>query len=252
MVIKSTVDLEGRRQALTDLLSASGSLRIEDLAERFNVSAMTVRRDLQALEEEGLARRVRGGAVSSAETFEAREPRSGRAKAQIARKLFDLVPSGGLGICMDASTTVSTLAASMPDAENLSVVTDGIETFLTLSRNPRVHAYLTGGQQDPNAGSLIGPVASSALRQFSFARAFLSAAAVDPNLGTSEFSAEECAIKRLMAELSDHVVMAVDSQKFGAGAAARCLPWDGIDLLVTELDVSDARLDPYRDHVELR
>ena len=252
MVIKSTVDLEGRRQALTDLLSSSGSLRIEDLAERFKVSTMTVRRDLQALEDEGLARRVRGGAVSGAETFEAREPRSGRAKAQIARKLSGLVPSGGVGICMDASTTISVLAASMPDAENLSVVTDGIETFLTLSRNPRVHAYLTGGQKDPNAGSLIGPVASSVLKQFSFARAFLSAAAVDPYFGTSEFSAEECEIKRLMAELSDHVVMAVDSQKLSAGAAARCLPWDGIDLMVTELDVSDARLDPYRDHVELR
>lgn len=171
MVVKSTVDLEGRRQALTDLLSASGSLRIEDLAERFKVSTMTVRRDLQALEDEGLARRVRGGAVSGGESFEAREPRSGRAKAQIARKLSDLVPSGGVGICMDASTTISTLAGSMPTAENLSVVTDGIETFLTLSRNPRVHAYLTGGQKDPNAGSLIGPVASCALKQFSFARA---------------------------------------------------------------------------------
>jgi len=252
MVIKSTVDLEGRRQALTDLLSSSGSLRIEDLAERFKVSTMTVRRDLQALEDDGLARRVRGGAVSGAEPFEARESRAGRAKAQIARKLSGLVPSGGVGICMDASTTISVLAASMPDAENLSVVTDGIETFLTLNRDPRVHAYLTGGQKDPNAGSLIGPVASSVLKQFSFARAFLSAAAVDPHYGTSEFSAEECEIKRLMAELSDHVVMAVDSQKLSAGAAARCLPWEGIDLMVTELDVSDARLDPYRDHVELQ
>ena len=55
-----------------------------------------------------------------------------------------------------------------------------------------------------------------------------------------------------MAELSDHVVMAVDSLKLSAGAAARCLPWEGIDLMVTELDVSDARLDPYRNHVELR
>ena len=174
MVIKSTVDLEGRRQALTDLLSSSGSLRIEDLAERFKVSTMTVRRDLQALEDEGLARRVRGGAVSGAEPFEARESRAGRAKAQIARKLSGLVPSGGVGICMDASTTISVLAASMPDAANLSVVTDGIETFLTLSRDPRVHAYLTGGQKDANAGSLIGPVASSVLKQFSFARAFLS------------------------------------------------------------------------------
>lgn len=251
MVIKSTVDLEGRRQALTDLLTSSGSLRIEDLAKRFKVSTMTVRRDLQALEDDGLARRVRGGAVSGAETFEAREPRSVRAKAEIARKLYTLVPSGGVGVCMDASTTIATLAAAMPGTENLSVVTDGIETFLALNRNPRVHAYLTGGQKDPNAGSLVGPLASLALRQFSFARAFLSAAAVDPDFGTSEFSAEECEIKKLMAELSDHVVMAVDAQKLSAGAAARCLPWEGIDLMVTEMDVSDTRLDPYRDHVEL-
>jgi len=251
MVVRSTVDLEGRRQALAGLLSSSGSLRIEDLATRFKVSTMTIRRDLQALEDDGLVRRVRGGAVSGAEPFEAREHRAERAKQQIAGKLAKLVPSGGFGICMDASSTMCTLAASMPTADNLSVVTDGIETFLTLSRDPRVHAYLTGGQKDPNAGSLIGPVASSVLQQFSFARAFLSAAAVDPYFGTSEFSAEECEIKRLMAELSDHVVMAVHSQKLGTGAAARCLPWDGIDLMVTELETTDARLDPYRDHVEL-
>lgn len=251
MVVRSTVNLESRRQALAELLSSSGSLRIEDLAARFKVSTMTIRRDLQALEDEGLVRRVRGGAISSAQPFEARLNRAGRAKEEIARKLADLVPSGGVGICMDASSTLCVLAGSMPHSENLSVVTDGIETFLTLTRDSRVHAYLTGGQKDPNAGSLIGPVASLALKQFSFARAFLSAAAVDPHFGTSEFSAEECEIKKLMAELSDHVVMAVDSQKLGTGAAARCLPWDSIDLMVTELDVSDERLDPYRDHVEL-
>ena len=251
MVVRSTVGLEGRRQALIELLSSNGSLRIEDLAARFQVSTMTIRRDLQAMEDEGLVRRVRGGAISGAANFEARQHRAGRAKQLIARKLATLVPSGGVGVCMDASSTVCVLAGAMPEAENLSVVTDGIETFLTLTRNSRVHAYLTGGQKDPNAGSLIGPVASATLKQFSFARAFLSSAALDPSFGTSEFSAEECEIKRLMAELSDHVVMAADSQKLGTGAAARCLPWEGIDLMVTELDRSDPRLDPYRDHVEL-
>lgn len=251
MVVRSSVDLEGRRQALAALLSSSGSVRIEDLASRFQVSTMTIRRDLQAMEDDGLVRRVRGGAVSGATNFEARESRAGRAKQEIARKLEALVPSGGVGICMDASSTIAVLAGSMPPAENLSVVTSGIETFQTLVRDSRIHTYLTGGQKDPNAGSLIGPVASATLKQFSFARAFLSSAAVDPSFGTSEFSAEECEIKRLMAELSDHVVMAADSQKLGTGAAARCLPWDGIDLMVTELDASDGRLDPYRDHVEL-
>ena len=236
MVTKSSVDLESRRQALTDLLSVDGTLRIEELADRFSVSTMTIRRDLQALEDHGVVRRVRGGAVSGAEPFEARERRAGAAKEVIARKLVGLVPTGGVGICMDASSTISVLARDLPHSENLSVVTDGVETFLTLHRDTRVHAYLTGGQKDPNAGSLVGPVATSTLRQFSFARAF---------------SAEETEVKKLMAQLSEHVVMAVNSAKFETGSAARCLTWDQIDLMVTELDVSNPRLDPYRDLVEL-
>ncbi len=251
MVTKSSVDLESRRQALTDLLSVDGALRIEDLADRFHVSTMTIRRDLQALEDQGVVRRVRGGAVSGAEPFEARERRAGAAKEVIARKLSPLVPSGGVGICMDASSTISALARSLPHSENLSVITDGVETFLTLTRDSRIHAYLTGGQKDPNAGSLIGPVATSTLRQFSFARAFLSAAAIDARFGTSEFSAEECEVKKLMAQLSDHVVLAAHSKKFETGSAARCLTWENIDLLVTELETTDPRLDQYRDLVEI-
>jgi len=149
MVTKSSVDLESRRQALTDLLSVDGALRIEDLADRFHVSTMTIRRDLQALEDQGVVRRVRGGAVSGAEPFEARERRAGAAKEVIARKLSPLVPSGGVGICMDASSTISALARSLPHSENLSVITDGVETFLTLTRDSRIHAYLTVARRTP-------------------------------------------------------------------------------------------------------
>ena len=128
MGAKSSVDLESRRQSLTDLLSVDGTLRIEELADRFGVSTMTIRRDLQALEDHGVVRRVRGGAVRGAEPFVAREGRAGAAKQIIARKLVGLVPAGGVGICMDASSTISVLAGSLPHSENLSVVTDGVET----------------------------------------------------------------------------------------------------------------------------
>ena len=167
------------------------------------------------------------GAARSAgrEPFEAREHRAGRAKQQIARKLATLVPSGGVGVCMDASSTVCALAGSMPPAENLTVVTDGIETFLTLTRDPRVHAYLTGGQKDPNAGSLIGPVASSVAEAVLLRPGVpVGGRASTRYFGTSEFSAEECEIKRLMAELSDHVVMAVDSQKLGPAPPRGAFP----------------------------
>jgi DeoR/GlpR family transcriptional regulator of sugar metabolism len=251
MAIKGTLELEERRRSLTELLASSGELRIEDLAARFQVSAMTIRRDLEALEDLGVVRRVRGGAVGGgAEPFAARKRRAAKAKAEIAEKLMELVPRKG-AICMDASSTMSQLASSLPETRGLSVVTDGLETFRALGSNPDVQAYVTGGQQDPNTGSLIGPIASATLRQFSFNRALLSATAVNARFGSSEGSAEECEIKRLMSELSDHVVMAVDSQKLGAGAASRCLSWSAIDLLVTELDPADPLLDPFRASVEI-
>ena len=134
---------------------------------------------------------------------------------------------------------------------DLTVLTNGPDTFSEMQGRPGVVPLLTGGRLDERTGSLVGPLASRAVHDFSLRRLFVSAAAVDPEIGTSESTLEDAEAKLAFADVSTQIVVAVDSSKLGKRASARCLGWDRVSLLVTELDPGDSRLDPYRDVVEL-
>jgi DeoR family fructose operon transcriptional repressor len=213
---------------------------------------MTIRRDLEVLEEQGLVRRVRGGAMAMGpQPFVERFGHQSRAKARIATKLVALVGEGGI-VGIDASTTLQRLAHSIDGGQDLSVLTNGPDTFAALHQRPGVTALLTGGRLDERTGSLVGPLAARSVRDFTFRRLFISAAALDPELGTTEATLEDAEAKWAFAEVSTSIVLAIDSTKLGKRAAARCLPLDRFDVLVTELDPADERLDPYRQLVEVR
>ena len=112
-------------------------------------------------------------------------------------------------------------------------------------------ALLTGGELDPRTGSLVGPLATRPARDLLLRRLFVSAAAVDPDVGASEATLEEAEVKIALAGSASEVVLAVDASKLGHRAPAQAFAWDQVDLLVTDLAPRDSRLDPYRDHVDL-
>ncbi|MEO3754530.1 DeoR/GlpR family DNA-binding transcription regulator [Streptomyces sp. B6B3] len=245
-------DSEARRTAIVTALQ-EGLQRVDDLARRCGVSAMTIRRDLVHLEEQNRVRRVRGGAVPvDAWTFDHRIGRSTAAKDAIASKLTTLVPDTG-GIGLDGSTTAFHLATLLRDRtpRDLTVVTTGFESFHRLSRAPGYRVYATGGTADAHTGSLVGPVAEQTLRQFALHTCFLSATYLEEKLGSTEFTADEAAVKRTMASVARRTVLAVDSGKLGKHAVAKCFALEEVDLLVTELDPAHPDLAPYRDRVEL-
>lgn len=245
------VDAETRQETIRRLLDEEGMVRVTDLAQRFGVSEMTVRRDLDDLEQLGVIRRIRGGARPvGPRPFRERHRRNAKAKARIAEKLLSLVPEIG-SIAFDASTTILSLASRLEGARRLTIVTNSIETFQVLDGRPGIDATLTGGVHEPTTGSLVGPLALAAARTFGFARFFTSAAAVDPILGATEDALEEAEVKRAIAEGSSEVVLAVDSSKLGHRSVARTFELDDLVFLVTELDPADPHLDPYRDAVEV-
>ncbi len=233
-----------------DLLS-NGRVRVAALAAELGVSEMTVRRDLDSLADRGVAHRVRGGALAvGPEHFADRFGRHSRAKDRIAAKLLTLITDGD-SIGLDASTTVQRLASRLDAVRSLTAVTNSIESHAVLAAQPGVTALLTGGNLDIRTGSLVGPMATRAARDFVLGTLFLSAAGIDPINGTTEATLEEAEVKRALAEVSDLVVVAVDSSKFGQRGPARCLPLARIDVLVTDLDPADAALDPYRKRCKL-
>ena len=245
------LDALDRLDLIRQRLDADGRVRVIELASELDVSEMTIRRDLETLANEGVAHRVHGGAVVvGPQQFAARFQQNARAKARIAEKLVDLVGTGG-AIGIDASSTMQHLATRIGEARDLTVVTNGPDTFRTLTDHPGVTALLTGGELDTRTGSLVGLLAARAARDLMLRRLFVSATALDPKLGSSESTLEETEVKLALAESASEIVLAVDSSKLGHRAPARAFAIGRIDLLVTELDSSDLRLDPYRDNLHI-
>lgn len=246
------VDAIDRIEVIRSRLDRDGRVHVGALARDLGVSEMTIRRDLEVLADQGAARRVRGGAVAvGPQRFPDRTRVRPRAKAAIAQKLLDLVPDRGT-IALDASSTLQRLAGRLTEARDLTVLTNGPETFAALQGHPGVRALSTGGELDPHTGSLVGPLAVRSAGDLLVDRLFVGAAAVDPVLGSSEASLDEAEVKLAFGAGAAEIVLAVDSSKLSHRAPARTFPLERIAVLVTELDPRDPLLAPYRAHGEVR
>lgn len=241
-----TLAADDRLGWLRDRLARHGAVNLVDAAAELGVSQMTVRRDLTELEMLGEARRVRGGAKAlGPQTFSTRQSANAKAKARIAAKLAALVPTTG-AVAFDASSTIMRLTSHLGNVQDLIVVTNGPDTFEALQSLPGVRPILTGGELEPRTGSLVGPFACRSAAQLGYERFFTSATSLDVTHGAFEATLEEADVKARFVDMATEVVLAVDASKLGKRSVAAALPWDRITTLVTELDPSDPRLNPYR------
>jgi len=240
-----------RRAQLLEILERDGVIQLDPAADELGVSVMTVRRDIQGLDAEGVVRRVRGGAVAPVRprAFNDRAATRASAKATIARKAVNLVPDDGAA-AFDASTTSGALL-SLVRSQRLLAVTNSIDNAAIARARPGVRCVLIGGELEPRTGSLVGPSAEQSARGFAVDRFFTSASAVEAALGTMEVSLEEAAVKQVLAMAARATVVLADSSKLEQQAFARALEWNMIDVLVTDLAPADERLDAFRDLVEI-
>jgi DeoR family transcriptional regulator, fructose operon transcriptional repressor len=246
MTLAGNLAGEERLDWLRERLEAEGTVQLRDAAGELGVSEMTIRRDLQELEELGLVRRVRGGAVATGPSpFGERRRQHARAKSKIATKLLPMVPENG-AIALDASSTMLRLANVLEGAQDLTVITNGLEAFDALQGKPGLHPILTGGAHDPRTGSLVGPMAARAAAGLYVNVFFLSAAGVTSEGGASEATLDEAQVKQAFADTANRIVLAVDGSKLDQRSLAAGLAWDQVDTLVTDLEPGSPRLKAYR------
>lgn len=253
MATSGTLRAEERRASILASLERDGAVQLEHAAADLGVSSMTVRRDLDDLEAEGLLRRVRGGAVSvlGPRPFSERRAVRSRAKQVIADKATALIPATG-AIALDASTTAGTVGAAMGQRSGLTVATNSYENFVAIRPLPGVTAVLVGGEAEENTDSFVGLIACQAAASMLYQRFFASASAVDVAHGTSEVSLAESQVKRAFAGVSRETVLCVDFSKLGQQSVALGFGLGEISVMITDLDPRDSRLDEYRGLVELR
>jgi DeoR family fructose operon transcriptional repressor len=230
-----------RRDELERILSSEGYVSSADVAQRIGVSEMTIRRDLLRLEGDGRARRVAGGATAptgGGVPFERRDGVDAAQKRAIALVAAEVL-AGAATVALDAGTTVAAVAQLLT-AE--TVVTHSLPVITALA-DRRPHALIAaGGHYQPDTRSFAGPLAEATLRGIRFDAAVLSATAVtvDSLWGTNALDA---AIKRILAEQAETVVLVAGGRKLGATAPLLIAEVGIVDILVTDERADEAMLD---------
>ncbi len=237
---------EPRQEAILRLIDAGGHVAVSDLAKRFAVSEMTIRRDLKALEELGRAVRIHGGAKAIEKSrFTSRLSTNARSKARAAGKLAGEIPAEGC-LYFDGSTTILNLVKFLKGRNRLQIATNNIETFNRIAELNGPAPILLGGTLDVRTDNLIGPLAFRSVEALAFRRAFFSAWGIRGETGLNEVTVEDAEVKALVARRSEGVCVALDHSKFGVGGAG---VWDhggGKAVLATDLAAGDPRLEAFR------
>ncbi|HEY0756530.1 MAG TPA: DeoR/GlpR family DNA-binding transcription regulator [Ktedonobacteraceae bacterium] len=236
-----------RRLRIFKTIESSGVASVRDLARRFEVSPITIMRDLQELELEGLIRRVHGGAVSvrgaSYETpFSARESQLSPEKQRIALKAVELIADGD-SLILDVGTTTLEIARALKSKRNLTVLVTNLHAALELASQPALQVIVIGGKLRANELSLVGHLTEQTLRTFQVDKAFIGVSGITLEHGLTEFNLDEAGTKRVILERARQKIIVADQTKFGKVMLSQVAPLAAADLIITnrELDESFQR-----------
>lgn len=216
----------------------TGSVSVSELAKRLNVTVVTARADLVALEEEGLLVRTHGGAVPAQhpKMMERMQAEKG-VKGLIAKAAAAMIEDGDT-IIVSAGTTTALIAKYLLGKKNIHIVTNNTLLLTYARTNPQVRVTLVGGEFRPEEEGVVGPMALQALDQFYVSKAFIGIDGASTQQGFTAHFVESADLVRKMAKQADQSIVLSDSSKFGKPGFARILPFKEVNALVTDSELS--------------
>jgi DeoR/GlpR family transcriptional regulator of sugar metabolism len=228
-----------RRHNIISELNEHGEVSVDSLAKQFDTSEVTIRKDLAALENSGLLIRRYGGAVPLPKDIIEHKPgKVSKRKVSIASKAATLIRDHNR-IIIDSGSTTSALVKELNAKQGLIVMTNSLaiaSDLHALENEPTL--LMTGGTWDTHSESFQGQVAESVLRSYDFDQLFIGADGIDIERGTTTFN-ELLGLSRVMAEVSREVIVLVESEKINRKIPNVEIPWQHIDTLITDADLSE-------------
>jgi DeoR family fructose operon transcriptional repressor len=243
---------EERRFRIREILSRERTVTASELIRTLDVTAATIRRDLAALEKEGVLVRSHGGAVSrtSSTNFQPSYEALGRSnrveKQAIAREAERLILDGET-VFLEGSTTVYELARRLLHRNRLTVITNSPPIVEELQRSQHVCVISTGGELQKDVFYLSGVWAQRAITEIRVDKAVLGVSAIDPSYGISTASQAEAQIKKMILKAARVSIAVADHSKFGNQGFAYVGPITDIDILVTDSGADPQYLGPLRE-----
>jgi DeoR/GlpR family transcriptional regulator of sugar metabolism len=223
-----------RRQAIAQLIRERGAVQVATLSDRFGVSASTIRRDLEELEQQGLACRTYGGAVAVKEQ-DTGPIRGDDEKDRIGQATAALV-SAGETVFLGPGTTTLAVARHLTDHPSLTVITNALDIASFLTRYSTVGVIVTGGQVQRPEFTLIGHISEQTLRELRADKVIIGAGGISIPDGLTGESLPAVTAIRAVLETAPQVIIVADHSKLGRAATALLAPVDRADVIVTGRD----------------
>ncbi len=245
-----------RRQKILDCVKLRGAVSINDLVNILAVSHMTVRRDLEKLEHEGLVVSVSGGVqiskkLSTEPSRIAKAEMAAVEKERIGRYATTIIPEGAC-IYLDAGTTSLALAHFLTNREDLTIVTNDFAVLNFLSDNGMNNVIHTGGQLRPQNMSAVGLLAARNIESLNFDIAFLSASSWDYR-GITTPDVDKVIVKQAAVKSARRKVLICDSSKYSQVATYVAVKLSELDMMITDSALPDnAREILQSNHIEVK
>lgn len=233
--------LNRRQREILDWLREVDRLSTEQLAERFNVSSQTIRRDINDLDEQGLVKRVHGGL--SLPTNQHNKSFAQRSNVQIERKRR--IAQAAVGLMQDDATiflgygtTVAEFARALPPDRPLRVVTNNIDAVRALADKPAIETWVAGGKLRPADRDVTGSMTLDFLRKFRAHFAIFGVGAISADGTLYEFEPDEAELSQVLLTHSHRRLLLADSSKFLREAPCRVAKLEQVDHFFTDADAS--------------
>ena len=226
-----------RHDAILEMVRATGSVAVEDLAERFDVSSQTVRNDLRDLSAQGLLARTHGGArrIATAASRDYAERRQHRlqAKAAMGRRAAALIPNG-CSVTLNIGTSTEQVAKALTGHRELMVLSNNINIINTLMGTPAKELRLIGGDVRQSDGAIVGEDAVDHIARFKVDYAVIGASALDTDGAVLDHDSREVAVARAILDNARTRILVADSSKFADTAPVRICAIGDLDYFVTD------------------
>lgn len=226
-----------RQKKIFDIVSKKGSTSVDYLSKHFDVSKMTIRRDLEKLQESDLLQRTHGGAMLpqvlfKEMTYMEKQQHNIEIKKELAREALQYVSDNSV-IYLDAGTTTYELAKLLANKKDVVVVTNDLRIASHLA-NQGNKVYIPGGLVSNDTGSIHSPEAVEFLSNINIDVSFLAASSVDAELNVCTPDDTKVLLKRYMIKNSPMNVLLVDKSKFSQKAVHRIFNFSDVDFVVTD------------------
>ncbi|NRQ40167.1 DeoR/GlpR transcriptional regulator [Nonomuraea sp. NN258] len=229
-----------RLRAIMDTLRTHDSVSVTELAAEHRVSEMTIRRDLDELAQQGVVRRIRGGALSlllrgEEPPFAVREREAVEAKQRIGAEVAALIADGE-AVVLDGGTTALEVARALAE-RRVTVLPLALQSATLLAAAPRVRLVLPGGEVRQGELNFMGPLTESSIKALRFDTAVIGCCGLSSEHGLTAHDLPEVAVKQAAIAAARRVVVACDSGKFSRTAFGAVCPISELDVVVTDAGI---------------